>query len=719
MIPIIFDSKATDFTTNGLGRLADTIRCTVTEERNGPYEMSLLYPVTGKHYSEITTSSIIVAKASPRAGLQAFRVFKVSRPISGRVTVSCRHVSYQMSYIPVRPFSASTLAGALAGLKSNALEPCPFTLTADFESAVSYATALPGAVRSWLGGREGSILDVYGGGEWEFNNWQAVLHRNRGADRGVVLRYGKNITDLTQETNIENTITGVLSYWQSEDVKVVLSSPVEAPTAANFPFPRTVVMDFSDKFENAPTEAALRAKTEAYVTQNRIGIPKVSITVTAVNLADALEFKGNAAVEDIGLCDTVTVDFVKLGVQEKAKIIRTEYDVLRERWNSFEVGEARTSLANTIEGQLQAISARPTYDQAQRSLDRATGVLNSGLRGHVIINRNAEGWSNEILFLDNENIAQARNVVRINNAGIGFSSTGYQGPYYQSWTIDGHLSLGGINNHFGDFMVLDENGIPTVEMDKSGLRLWRTKAIGYLSNGTMYADPDLTTPITPEEGGCYFDLVESAFYIWNGTEYAAPQGHEGLNARMTTDGLGIYNGEIDLKWNGETGLYFKAGEAEGESDVLQIGDFVVSKDYGRQVWQSSDEMTGMSGEPDNYGGYFMWAGWRGEGDFAMAVEDQGGGGADNVVIHGNLIVNDVNILDYIRSIEVKDDDDEDEGGGGSGGGGGGDSEYSGIEIVFDNNVSDGGDGPGSGGGSGGGGDGPSGPASDPDLTGGG
>lgn len=723
MIPILFAASATAFTTNGIGRLTDTISCEVTEERNGIYEMTLVYPMTGIHYGSIATSSIIVVKPSQSASLQAFRAYKISRPIGGRVTVYCRHISYQLNYIPFKPFSASSLAGALAGFKSNAVEPCPFTLTADFASASSYAVPIPGSIRSYLGGREGSIIDIYGNGaEWEWNNYNCILHAHRGADRGVVLRYGKQITDVTQETNIENTITGIMPYWLSEDTKVYLNAPVESATAANFPFHRTVVKDFSDKWENAPTQAQLQSYTQSYINANKIGIPAVSISVNFINLADTLEYKDLAPLETVNLCDTITVDFARLGISTKAKVIKTVYDVLKERYTSIDIGDSRASLSTTIEDQLQAISARPTYAQAQRTIDRATGVLNSGLRGHVIINRNPEGWANEILFLDNENIESAHNVVRINNAGIGFSSTGYRGPYYQSWTIDGHLSLGGINNHYGDFMVLDENGIPTVEMDKSGLRLWRTKAIGYLSNGRMYRDPALTQLITPETGAVYYDLVGGTFYIWSGSEYRAPQGHEGLNARMTTEGLGLYNGEIDLKWNGETGIYFKAGEAGG-SDELMIGDFMVNTDYGRQIWESSDEMTGMSGEPDDYGGYFLWAGWRSDNDFAFAVEDQGGGGSDNIVIHGNLIVNDVDILDYIRNISI-DDDEEDGGDGGepdpgddpgedSGGTGPG---YQGVNVNFDALVDyySGG----SGGSGGGGGSGPSGPASDPDLGGG-
>lgn len=710
MTPILFSPNATAFNTNGIGRLTDTISCEVTEERNGIYEMSLVYPMSGIHYGDIATSSIIVVKPSQNASIQAFRVYKISRPISGRVTVSCRHISYQLNFIPFKPFSASSLAGALAGFKSNAVEPCPFTLTADFTSSSSYAVPVPASIRSYLGGQRGSIIDTYGNGaEWEWNNYNCILHAHRGADRGVVLRYGKQITDLKQEQNIENTITGIMPYWLSENAKVVLNAPVEAATAANFPFPRTVVKDFSEQWENAPTQTQLQSYTQSYINANKIGIPAVSISVNFVNLADTLEYKDLIPLETVNLCDTLTVDFVKLGIKTKAKVIKTVYDVLQERYKSIDIGDSRTTLSTTIEDQMKAISVRPTYDQAQRTIDRATGVLNSGLRGHVIINRNPEGWANEILFLDNENIAQAKNVLRINNVGIGFSSTGYNGPYYQSWTIDGHFALGGVNNAYGDFEILGADGKTLGEWDKDGLRLYGTaqEILLSITTGGFF--------LHGNNGKKLVELNHTGLYLY------ADDGQRVL-AQMTNKGLGIYEGEIDLKWNGETGIYFKASETEGDSDTLQIGDFIVSTDYGRQIWESSDEMTGMSGEPDDYGGYFLWAGWRSDDDFAFAVEDQGGGGSDNIVIHGNLIVNDVDILDYIRNISIDDDEDDGDGGDGpdpgddpgedSGGTGPG---YQGVNVNFDALVDyySGGSG-----GSGGGGSGPSGPASDPDLGGG-
>ena len=196
-------------------------------------------------------------------------------------------------------------------------------------------------------------------------------------------------------------------------------------------------------------------------------------------------------------------------------------------------------------------------------------------------------------------------------AGIGFSSTGYNGNFYQSWTLDGKMSLGGVNNGYGDLWLLSSQAVPMVELDNEGLKLWNITDAGYLANGVMYKDGDHTQAIEPREGSYYVDHTERKVYKYEGG-YRETQDHEGIMAQMVHKGFGLYEGDIDLKWNGQTGIYFKASEEEGTSDELRIGDFmVVSEDgYGRQIWESSDECTGMSGEPAEWGQYYLWAGLR-------------------------------------------------------------------------------------------------------------
>ena len=115
MIPKLYDGTAAP-QGNGIGLLRDCIRCTVTEERNGSYELELTYPITGQHYAALALRALIRAKPNPNGNEQDFRIYKISRPIGGKVTVNARHISYDLSGVPVSPFSAQNAPAALAGL---------------------------------------------------------------------------------------------------------------------------------------------------------------------------------------------------------------------------------------------------------------------------------------------------------------------------------------------------------------------------------------------------------------------------------------------------------------------------------------------------------------------------------------------------------------------------------------------------------------------------
>lgn len=439
MIPTLYSPTETNFTSNGLGGLADCISCEVSEERNGAYTMQIVYPIDGLHFSDIAHSSIIKVIPSDGATEQLFRVYKISKPLNGKVTIEAEHISYQLSFIPVSPFTASNCAGALSGLVNHSMESNPFTVWTDKETSATYTQTLPASFRSRLGGVQGSILDVYGG-EYEFDNYTVKLHASRGADNGVTLRYGKNITDIKQEENIENTITGICPYWTDSDGNTVTGDIQYAEGADNFPYKRTVVMDFSSDYEDQPTRAELEAHTRSYISSNRVGVPRVSMTVSFVALWQTEEYKHIANLERVKLCDTITVEFEKLGISAKAKVVKTVYDVLKERYKSIEIGESRTDLARTLSAMQSVVNQAPTEGFMRQAINHANSLLSGGLGGHVVINRNANGEPNEILIMDTDDKDTAVNVIRMNVNGIGFSTTGYDGDYTTAWTIDGHFN---------------------------------------------------------------------------------------------------------------------------------------------------------------------------------------------------------------------------------------------------------------------------------------
>ena len=452
MIPILFPNGETDFTSNGLGRLADAVDCTVWEERNGAYELVMTYPVTGVHFDEIRHSRIIYAEPADGKRAQPFRIYSIGKPLNGLTEIKAEHSSYQMSHIPVEPFTAQSVTGALQTLKSSAAEECPFEFWTDKSTTAAFKVKVPSSMRSLLGGQKGSILDVYGG-EYEFDGYTVKLHNARGTDRSVTLRYGKNITDIRQEENITNTYTGVMPYWLgtstdevgSDETLVMLPEKVlHSQNAAQFPYQRTIPLDLSSEFEDKPTEAQLRTRAQSYMTANNIGIPHVSINVSFIALWQTEEYKNIANLERVNLCDTVTVEFPKLGISAKAKVVKTEYDVLKGKYKSIEIGDVRTNLGRTLVDDMEESIDQATENLAsksflQKSVERATKLITGGLGGYVVMKLNANGQPEEILIMDTPDTGTAVNVIRMNRNGIGFSTTGYEGPFTSAWTIDGHF----------------------------------------------------------------------------------------------------------------------------------------------------------------------------------------------------------------------------------------------------------------------------------------
>jgi len=331
------------FSDFGRGVMTDCVSCEVTEERNGEYELVMEYPMNGVVFDKIEARCVILAKPNHSDRPQPFRIYRISAPIGGVITINAQHLSYDLSGVPVNEFETVPLnkATALAVLKQNAMFQPPFTFTSYGASNVAkFAVTEPSSLRSWFGGREGSFIDVYGG-EWKYDRYFVDHYADRGSDRGVVIRYGKNLIDIEQETNLANMWTGVLAYWKNADTgQTVKTDIINAP--GSFDYRRIQCVDMSAEYEEAPTKEELTAKAQSYITANNIGKPSVNITLDWVQVG-ALE-------DQVDLCDTVTVIFEKLGIDAKAKVISTTWDVIADRYTKIEIGDVKQKVTDTIAG---------------------------------------------------------------------------------------------------------------------------------------------------------------------------------------------------------------------------------------------------------------------------------------------------------------------------------------------------------------------------------
>lgn len=484
----LHESTETSFTTNGLGALSDAITCEVTEERNGEFELEMEYPVTGIRYKELQLRRIIMAKPNPYSDPQPFRIYAITKPINGIITINAEHISYDMSGIPVSPFAADTIQNAFIKLKSSASVDCPFLFSTDKTTSAKMSVIKPISMRSLLGGTEGSFLDVYGG-EYEFDKFNVKLWNKRGADRGVSIRYGKNLTDLKQEENCSSVYTGVYPFWYSEQEGLVQLNEKIVKASGTYNFTRIYPLDLSQEWQEKPNQEQLRTRANSYMKANNIGVPAVSLTVSFAQLSQSSEYAKYALLEDVHLCDTVGVEFPELNVSAIAKCIKTIYDAISNKYVSIELGESRTNLASTISNQKQKISETITKTFMQQAIENATQLISGGLGGYVIMHSSTGGkYPDEILIMDTDNIATAKKVWRWNKGGLGYSSNGYNGPFALAMTQDGQIVADFITTGELTGAIIKAGTIKAQSLDIDYRNGLDESIDGALTNAKEYAD---------------------------------------------------------------------------------------------------------------------------------------------------------------------------------------------------------------------------------------
>lgn len=599
MNPILFDENAKDFTTNGIGRLSDCITCEVAEERNGIFEVEFTYPITGAFYSEITEGRIILVSHDEQKDLQPFVIYRRSAPISGVVTFNAHHISYTLSNVIVSPFTASSITAAFESFTSNAITENPFTFWTDKTSGGSFEVKTPSSVRALLGGTRGSVLDAFGGGEYKFDNYLVRLYQNRGSNNGVTIRYGKNLADIKNVIDAGSLYSAVVPYWSDGATTVVYGGivsgnsgvtrvadwtdengvPIQDETGENIVFKygkRVVVpMDLSGEFEDAPTVTQLEAKAQSILNANKPWIPKVSIDVDFVQLWQTEEYKDIAPLERVQLCDTVSVYYEALGVNATAKVIKVVWNALTERYDKMELGDAKTSFADTIIADTeQIVSDYPTYSDMDLAIMNATNLITGGMGGHIVFLYDANGKPTDMLVMDTEDVSTAVHVLRINVNGIGFSSNGVGGPFTSAWTLDGRfvadfitagtmsaarikggtLVLGGVNNGNGNIVVYDASGNVIGRWNNAGIEI----------NGGTVRTKDSVRASSIESG-------YSKYYLggFNGTLI-------GTIGTGSIDNDGVWCLEMDLSYNGEGIFWAESTNAANTSFTPILGYYRAS-----------------------------------------------------------------------------------------------------------------------------------------------
>lgn len=595
MIPILYDKDETRFVTNGIGRLSDCTRAVVTEERNGIYELEFDYPITGAHFDEIIRGRIVACTHDDKHDIQPFVIYRRSVPdLNGIVTFNAHHISYKLNDVVVTPYTAESVVGALQGISDNSVNANPFTFWTDKTTTGTYTNDVPRNARNMLGGEENSILDVYGAGDYEFDKFDVKLYQHRGVDTDVEIRYSKNLVGLSEDVDDSESYNAVVPYWTDGETTVLLPerilvfSGTESQTAyltdhnlvilrteSNEPLEASYLiidaapMDLSDAFEEEPTTAQLRTAATARFENSDAWLPNENLSVDFVQMWQTEEYKDYSALQRVSLCDTVSVYYPQVGISKvKQKVIKVEYNVLLDRYDSIELGTPQTSLGQAIQAKI--MEDVPTTSMMQSAIEYATDLIRGGLGGYVVMTPGETGYPQEILIMDTPDVNTAVNVWRFNQGGLGHSSNGYNGPFSDiALTQDGKINAsmittGALNaNLITAGMIKDSTGRNYWDLDAGQFVTTR----GQIGGLTIDAS-ELYYQSSVRRASIDNSAISFMSNITNGTREGARIDHKGIGWLYLDDQTSWELSELWDMWLSTAGNLIISTNSGGRADVV-------------------------------------------------------------------------------------------------------------------------------------------------------
>lgn len=512
----IYSQNTTDFNNNGLGILRDTLNAKVIEELNGTYELNMSYPIKGWLIENIVSGNIIKLPCGHISGNeQLFRIKIISRTLT-TIDITAFHIFYDLAdYFleDVYPTSQSG-AGALSWILGHTTELNTYTSLCDIPDTKSARYVDKNVVESLIGNIDNSFVKKWGG-ELVRDNYLVNFKQSRGLDRGVKLLYGKNMQAIKWDVDMTNIATRI--YPKGADGLVLPEKYIDSSLINNYDHKYIKTLNCSDiKIDENTTEAMaisqLRTRVnEAY--QSGADIPIINITVDFIELAKIEEYKAKySSLETIYLGDTVQAIISELNAT--LKIVKVTYDCLYERNESFEIGDVQT---NYVEQQIQikAKLEQNSLNLLQEAKNSATIQLNTALGGYIYKTQS------ELFIMDTDNIATAVKVWRWNLNGLGYSSTGINGPYGLAMTQDGQIVADFITT--GTMSVARITGLAgqlsSIDLGMKDIN-FSIKSIGgnnlvknsVMKNGTRYWLKQLNYVYLESDTAPTENLVESAFW---------------------------------------------------------------------------------------------------------------------------------------------------------------------------------------------------------------
>lgn len=498
MIPVIFKPGEKDFTTNGLGRLIDATRCEITEEANGKYELEMDYPAISRFSDYFENGYQIKAKPND---LEEYHIFEIKQTFkdtfTNSIVIYAQSRTYKLGNRQVRLVTVDNRNGAEAMrlIEQNMDEPCDIKLYSDINAASSTVFEARN-VLNCIAGEQGSLLQ-YWGGEIKREPFKLSLLRRRGRDNVGTVRYGKDLKGLTIKFDWQSIVTKVLPFAELQSgadgtSQRIYGDAVKSEYINKYPDVYAQYVQFTEdqgvKDLSSLNKAAGKYFTTLYPGSDK---PKVSIELEIEKLTDSEEAKEFAKMRNYNLFDTFTVYHKFYDIDIQTKVTGIVYDALAEKTIKITAGDIQVAFYKQQSQDFQeAIKTLTKKDYMSNFIDYITDLIN-GVKGGSIL-QYPKNRPHTLYFMDTDSTDTAKNVIAINNQGIGFSTTGWKGPFRNAWTIDGILNADFIRagkirsdifetsfNAYGDILRLVNGALQAwngktkiMELTRKGMGFW-------------------------------------------------------------------------------------------------------------------------------------------------------------------------------------------------------------------------------------------------------
>ena len=570
MKPRIYDPLEKDFSHNGLGIMIDTSRCDVTEEANGKYEVEIEHPLISRFSDYFENGYQIKAKPNDQEDYHVFEIKNTYKDtMSNTILIYGQSRTYKIGNREVRHVEIDSKNGAeaMAAIENGMDEPSDVKLFSDIQTTSSTVFEARN-VLSCISGEQGSMVQ-YWGGEIKREPFKLSLLRRRGRDNVGTVRYGKDLNGLKIKFDWSSIVTKVLPYadlQNSEDgtTKRIYGNAVMSELATNYPDVYAKHIQFTEE-QGVKDLASLNRVAANYFKSINPGSdkPKISIELEIEKLTDSEEAKEFAKIKNYGLFDTFSVYHRLYDIHIDTKITSVVYDSLTEKNKKIYAGDAQMAFYTKQNYELQeTIKALTKKGYMSEFVDYVTNLIN-GVEGGSVL-QYPKNKPHTTYYMDTDSRDTAKDVIALNHQGLGFSRTGWLGPFVNAWSIDGTLNADFIRagkiraaifessfNGMGDLLRMVSGTLQLwnsnkkiMELTRKGLEFWNSSGINVGTIGTTDSAgnpfPDAVIPTPIEDNSLVIRTQGDGKYILISSK-------TGYGFTLLGNGKAIYRGNLDIQ----------------------------------------------------------------------------------------------------------------------------------------------------------------------------